>query len=55
MKLREHIKAGIGFAIGMTICMTMVAFINQAIDNTLKDMTKEAEKAEPTDKTEEAE
>ena len=56
MKLREYIKAGIGFSIGMTIVSTIVAFVNFTVNNELKRIQSELnEKTDSDGKTEEAE
>lgn len=56
MKIREYIKAGIGFAIGMTIVTTIVALVNQGVDNELKRIQETfGKEIDSDDKTEEAE
>lgn len=56
MKIREYIKAGIGFSIGMTIVATIVALVNYGVDNELKRMQETFGKEIDSDeKTEEAE
>lgn len=56
MKIREYIKAGIGFTIGMMIVSSVVALVNQGIDNELKKMQetfgKEIDSDEKTEKAE---
>lgn len=55
MKLREYVKAGIGFAIGMTIVTSIVKVINDGVDNELKRISKEFEETEPTEENKEEE
>ena len=56
MKIREYIKAGIGFTIGTMIVMTIVALVNQGVDNELKKIQetlgKEIDSDEKTEKAE---
>lgn len=55
MKLREYVKAGIGFTIGMTIVISIVKGINIGVDTELKRISKELEETEPTEENKEEE